>query len=1620
MAFLRQIWALTLKNLLITLVRPWFTTPLRALVLPVVFIAFISYAKNLFIPPSVYGIADPTPVRSFTDALNAAPGGRDKVVFVNNGFTNGAIDRVIAQVAEPVIASGKKVDILSSPAELADACRSTLRGTSSCIVGAVFFSSPEEGPQGMWNYSIRADRALGSKIDVTSKDNDAQVVVLPFQHAVDRAIASVNGSSKSLPDEVLEYPFTSETEEEREERIRIRYMGAIIDILGVAIFIGIVGVTYQLTGLVASERELGMSQLIDCMMPNAARWQPQAARFISAHLALDMIYFPGWIIMAGILKAGVFTNTSAGIQIVFHLLSGLSLSSFSLFGGSFFRKSQLSGITAVISCLLLGIIAQMVVAKSNGAVAVLSLLFPPMNYVYFTILMGRWERQNLPTNLVEAAPENPWTIPGIALWILLIVQIIVYPILGACVERVLYGTTSKGRKHTTSDTAPAVSINGFSKEYRPNWFYKNIAPLFGSHRHTVLAVNNLSLNVVKGEIMILLGANGSGKSTTLDAISGLSKITSGEIAVNYSDETGGFGLCPQRNVLWDRLTVKEHVKIFNRLKAGKATDTDEQITDLIKACDLEKKVNAGSRTLSGGQKRKLQLAIMFTGGSTVCCVDEVSSGLDPISRRVIWDILLAERGARSILLTTHFLDEADLLADHIAILSKGVLKAEGTSVELKHQLGSGYRIHVYHVPGSDSSSLPEFEGIPCETHYDETMYSVSDSSQAADFVTKLEKHGIKEYRVSGPTIEDVFLKVAEEIQTRPTSSEEDEEVDEVKEMKEEQEDTTPKLLTGKRIGMPRQAWILFRKRATILRRNYLPYIVAFLIPIIAAGLVTLFLKGYKRPGCSGPETVREAEIASLFSNIDLELVVGPASKLSLEALGGFASSLEASTPAGINASYLLENVHMVETLQEFNSYIERRFHNVTPGGFFLGDDSSPPIFAWQGNGDISFATITQNAMNNLVTKISIGNQYQGFNIPWAADSGDSLQLITYFGLAMSVYPAFFALYPTIERLRNVRALHYSNGVRSLPLWLAYVSFDFLIVLVASAIVTGIFRGASDTWYHPGYMFVVFALYGLSSTLLSYVISIFSRSPLAAFAFAAGGQAVMFLIYFIAYMSVLTYAPTDRIDSLIIVVHFVIAAISPISNVTRSMFASLNMFSILCNEKEVKSYPGDITLYGGPILYLIVQSFFLLGLLLWWDSGPLFRKLREKFKPEDAEDIVDTDADISNELTRVSSSNDGLRVIHLSKTFNKSVAVQDVTFGVSRGEVFALLGPNGAGKSTTISLIRGDIQPSRKGGEIYVENTSVLKQRATARSYLGVCPQFDAMDQMTVLEHLRFYARIRGVPDVEHNVGEVIRAVGLTPYGHRMAGQLSGGNKRKLSLGIALMGNPTVLLLDEPSSGMDAASKRIMWRTLASVVPGRSLVLTTHSMEEADALANRAGIMAKKMLALGTTDYLRRKHGNMYHVHFVHTDAPHTDEATMERIRNWVLETFPGATIEQKTYHGQMRFSVPASSAEEADTDTDKISHHFGHSQTPSQGSAGNGSSGISNLFSLLERNKQRFGFQYYSVSQTTLDQVFLSIVGKHHVEEERGGEGADPSWVSNFANIIFAPVYLVFKLFAPS
>jgi ATP-binding cassette subfamily A (ABC1) protein 3 len=269
----------------------------------------------------------------------------------------------------------------------------------------------------------------------------------------------------------------------------------------------------------------------------------------------------------------------------------------------------------------------------------------------------------------------------------------------------------------------------------------------------------------------------------------------------------------------------------------------------------------------------------------------------------------------------------------------------------------------------------------------------------------------------------------------------------------------------------------------------------------------------------------------------------------------------------------------------------------------------------------------------------------------------------------------------------------------------------------------------------------------------------------------------------------------------------------------------------------------------------------------------------------------------------------------------------------------------------------------------------------ARFHLGVCPQFDAMDTLNVREHLAFYARIRGVTDVHGAVETMIRSVGLQPFADRMADKLSGGNKRKLSLAMALIGNPEVVLLDEPSSGMDPLAKRNMWRTLAKFRPGRSILLTTHSMEEADALASRVGVISRRLLDVGTTAHLRGKHGHGFHIHIVMKSAPASSPQEMADLQHWIEARVPGAQPEGLPYHGQLRFVVPANGSvagEKAAGGADDIS------TAAADGAVGEAANGavvgrreeprsVGSLFMLLEENREAQGIEFYSVSPSTFD-----------------------------------------------
>lgn len=240
---------------------------------------------------------------------------------------------------------------------------------------------------------------------------------------------------------------------------------------------------------------------------------------------------------------------------------------------------------------------------------------------------------------------------------------------------------------------------------RPGVEIRNLRKVFHVHGQDKVAVDDLSLSLYEDQVTVLLGHNGAGKTTTMSVMVGLYAPTSGSVTIGGHDVTTersaarqSLGLCPQFDILFATLTVEENLQFFGRLKGLSGEELHSQVDSYIKDMDLEPKRRSASKTLSGGQKRALSVGIAFIGDSEVVILDEPTSGMDPQKRRHTWDVIINYKKGRTILLTTHFLDEADLLGDRIAILSEGRLSCSGRSDFLKTRFGVGY--HLTMVKGA--------------------------------------------------------------------------------------------------------------------------------------------------------------------------------------------------------------------------------------------------------------------------------------------------------------------------------------------------------------------------------------------------------------------------------------------------------------------------------------------------------------------------------------------------------------------------------------------------------------------------------------------------------------------------------------------------------------------------------------------------------------------------------------------------------------------------------------------------------------------------------------------------------------------------------------------------------
>eukprot|EP01133_Synstelium_polycarpum_P001084 gene1084-1230_t len=365
------------------------------------------------------------------------------------------------------------------------------------------------------------------------------------------------------------------------------------------------------------------------------------------------------------------------------------------------------------------------------------------------------------------------------------------------------------------------------------------------------------------------------------------------------------------------------------------------------------------------------------------------------------------------------------------------------------------------------------------------------------------------------------------------------------------------------------------------------------------------------------------------------------------------------------------------------------------------------------------------------------------------------------------------------------------------------------------------------------------------------------------------------------------------------------------------------------------------------------------------SKPKAAKIKKEKKSKNSKEIElneDEDEDVALERQNVLSDNlpadNAVKIVNLRKVYTQSkccakskqfVAVKGTCLSIGQGQLFVLLGHNGAGKTTTFNMMTGMFSPS--SGDAHVFGHSIISNMPAIRNVMGVCPQHDILwNELSGREHLEIFAAFKGIPDnkIKAEVEERLKDVELVSAQHIPCGKYSGGMRRRLSTAIALIGDPKIVYLDEPTTGMDPVSRRQVWNLVEKVKKGRVIILTTHSMEEADVLGDRIGIMKKgKIVCLGTSLRLKNKFGAGYRLVVLLDSSAANGVETVTKFFEMHLNIKPaGEAI------GQLEFNVARDQLEN-----------------------------LMSFFEKLEHAKSLLPIRDVQISMTTLEEVFLHIAG---------------------------------------
>ncbi|CAI5445254.1 unnamed protein product [Caenorhabditis angaria] len=1008
---------------------------------------------------------------------------------------------------------------------------------------------------------------------------------------------------------------------------------------------------------------------------------------------------------------------------------------------------------------------------------------------------------------------------------------------------------------------------------------KNLVKIWSSTGEK--AVDGLSFEAKQGQVSVLLGHNGAGKSTTFQSLSGMIKPTHGEVKINGKNVTSiekntnqFVGLCPQYNPLYEKLTVEEHLWLVNGLK-GKEEDNrfKEEMNRLLRDVKLNDKYNELAMNLSGGMKRKLCVCMALIGSSEVVLLDEPTAGMDPGARKDVQDLLEREKQNRTILLTTHYMDEAERLGDWILIMSHGKLVSSGTTKFLKQKYGNGYLLTVVLDVNGDKEKMSDTLEQICKFYVPSATRGVRHGQQIeiilpeiskSDFpllfkaleavknidfhdpifaqipsslLTQMKSLVINSFGLSLNTIEQVFITIGDKV---------DEAMFQKTGISEKsggktsfQKYTECHENGSKRTGISQlfyQIIAIFRKKLLYTRRSWGNIFGQIILPILIMTFACFMLKHDRNRG--NVEGRRELDLhptrvvwdgkVNLERQENLKNLLG--SKFFHEEnagqipRAGFGFNRQANT-----IMFNIKSYHVTPGL--ISLYNKERL--MEPG------EKYPQIE--------SEIIVVSNEKNNKKEDIS------------------QLARILFFPaivISLSIIVSSFVMFLVEERESKFTHQQFLTGISPLTFYITSFIFDFLMFSAICTILVGIMI-YFDHWKDTSIILVGFwFLYFFASVPFIYAVSTFFKTPSKAHVFLitwlvifSGIAAISAKLFWLIAMFV-----TKQLDEKSFhVVTYAIYFFLPGYNFEEAQFFAYFMYSSRYSMNIENN--AIVMLLGGLISSILFVVLHFKPVRKFIHNLFSTRKSRtlDNFA---AQDFLSCEA-VANEINMAKTANPkdyALVIKDLCKSFGGFKALDNLHLVVDHNECFGLLGTNGAGKTTTFNILTG--QEFATSGEATLGGKDV-----TERVPIGYCPQFDALLlDLTGREILEILGQMHGFSNYREKADIILDCVGMQKQSNKLIRYYSGGQKRKISVGVALLSPTQMIILDEPTAGIDPKARREIWELLiwTRQNSNSALMLTSHSMDECEALCSRIAVLNRgKLIAIGTSQELKSLYGNSY-------------------------------------------------------------------------------------------------------------------------------------------------------------